>query len=146
VRGGQVLDPLARLRGLLPRGHGDLAALGVGGGFGFGRPQRREPVIGVAAAQFGVGGHSQVPLLHGGLVPVSPVVHGGGEHGFALPVSVVQGMVASGQFMLAGSFGMSAALLGGVGFGAGEKKDQNRTQPLEAVHALLLPKPCQEMS
>ena len=50
VRGGQVLDPRGHLAGRLVRGQGELVALGVGGGLGFGGPQRRVVLGGVAAA------------------------------------------------------------------------------------------------
>ena len=50
VLGGQVLDPLAELRNLLPRGQGELVVLLVGGGLGFGRAQRRELLTGVPTA------------------------------------------------------------------------------------------------
>jgi hypothetical protein len=59
-----------------------------------------------------------VGALHGGLVPVIPVGHGGREHRFSLAVGVVQGLVAAGQRLLAGGFLMVTALLGGGGFGA----------------------------
>ena len=65
-----------------------------------------------------------MPLLHGGLVPVIPVDHGGGEHGFSLTVGVVQGLVAAGQLLLAGGFLMLTALPGGDGFGAGPQAGQ----------------------
>ncbi len=48
--GGEVFDPLARLRDLLPWGQGELVALRAGGGLGFGRAQRRVVLFGVAAA------------------------------------------------------------------------------------------------
>ena len=38
VRSGQVLDPLARLGGRLFGDGGELVALGLGGGLGFGGP------------------------------------------------------------------------------------------------------------
>ena len=56
VGGGQVLDPRGHLGGRLARGEAELVALSVGGGLGFGGPQRRVVLGGVAAAQFGVGG------------------------------------------------------------------------------------------
>jgi hypothetical protein len=95
-------------------------------------------LAGVAAAQFGVGGHGQVPLLHGGVVPVGPVGHGGGEHGFALPVGVVQGLVAAGQCVLLCRFGVVAALPGGVGFGAGPQAGQAGVLGGEADPAQLI--------
>ena len=51
-------------------------------------------LFGMAAAQFGVGGHGQLPLLAGGLLPVGSVGHDGGEDGLALGVGVVHGLVA----------------------------------------------------
>jgi hypothetical protein len=48
----------------------------------------------VAAAQFGVGGYGQLPLVAGGLFPVGAVGHGDGERALALAVVGVQGLVA----------------------------------------------------
>jgi len=45
------------------------------------------------------------------------VGHGGGEHVLALPAGVVQRLVAAGQFVHAGRFGVVAALPGGSGLG-----------------------------
>ena len=118
VGGGQVLDPRGHLTGRLPGGQGELVALSVGGGLGLGGPQRRVVLGGVAAAQFGVGSDRHMPLLHGGIVPVGPVGHGGGEHVLTLPVGRMQGLVAACQCLFAGSFVVVAALAGGVGFGA----------------------------
>src|SRR5206468_13052290 len=92
--GCQVLDPLACLGDLFTRCQGEFFALGLGCWLGFGRPEWFEPLAGVAAAQFGVGGHGQVPLLGGGPVPFGPVVHDGGEYVLALAVGVVHGAVA----------------------------------------------------
>jgi len=83
-------------------------------------------LAGVAAAQFGVGGHGQVALLNGGFVPVGAVGHGGGEHVLALSVGVVQRLVAAGQLLLAGGLLVVAALLGGSGLGAGAQAGQVR--------------------
>ena len=66
VLGGQVGDPLDRFLGLLPRGQGELVALVLGEGLGFGGAQGRVVLAGVAAAEFGVGGDGQVPLVAGG--------------------------------------------------------------------------------
>ena len=66
VLGGQVGDPLDRFLGLLPRGQGELVALVLGEGPGFGGAQGRVVLGGVAAAEFGVGGDGQVPLVAGG--------------------------------------------------------------------------------
>ena len=109
VRGGQVLDPLAHLAGWLARGQGELGALGLGGGFGFGRAERRVVLAGVAAAEFGVGGDGQVALGAGGGVPVGAVGHDRGEDGLALPVGLVQGVVAGREFLLAGGGAVVAA-------------------------------------
>ena len=109
VRGGQVLDPLAHLARRLPRGRGELGALGFGGGFGFGGAERGVVLVGVAAAQFGVGGDGQVALGAGGGVPVGAVGHGGGEDGLALPVGLVHGLVAGGELLLAGGVVVVAA-------------------------------------
>ena len=71
----------------------------------------------VAAAEFGVGGDGQVALGAGGGVPVGAVGHDGGEDGLALPVGLVQGVVAGRELLLADS-GVVVAAVGG-GFGAG---------------------------
>ena len=93
VLGGKVVDPGDRL--------GELAvAFGVAGGCGFGGEQRLDPLAGVAAAQFGVGGDGQVPGGGGGVLPVLPVGHGLGEGVFALLVGLAQGPVAGGQTLL----------------------------------------------
>ena len=109
----------AGLRDLLPRGQGEFVALGLGGGRGFGGAQGRVLPGGVPAAEFGVGGDGQVPLVPGGGVPVGPVGHDGGEGGFAFGVGVVHGPVAGGQRLLPGGFLGLAAALGGFGFGGG---------------------------
>src|SRR5206468_1407037 len=97
VPGGQVLNPLVDPAGRLVGGEGEFVALGAGGGFGFGRAQRGEVLAGVAAAQFGVGGDGELALGAGGGLPVGAVGHGLGEHGLALPVGRLQGLVAGGQ-------------------------------------------------
>ncbi len=56
VRGGQVFDPLSHLARRFGRAQGELGPLGVGGEFGFRRTERRVVLIGVTAAEFGVGG------------------------------------------------------------------------------------------
>src|SRR5439155_14095965 len=48
VGGGQVVDPLARLRDGLSWGQGQLVALGLGGGQWFGRTERGEPLLRMA--------------------------------------------------------------------------------------------------
>ena len=98
--------------------------LGVGGGLGFGRPQRRVVLAGVAAAEFGVGGHGQVALGAGGGVPVGPVGHRGGEDGLALLVGLVQGVVAVAELVLLGGAVVLAAAGGGGGFGTGAQAGQ----------------------
>jgi hypothetical protein len=111
--GGQVLDPLGWFRDLLPRGQGELGALRLGGGRGFGGAQRRVLPGGVPTAEFGVGSDSQVPLGSGGGVPVGPVGHDGGKSGCAVPVGIMHGPVAAGQGLLPGGFFGLAAALGG---------------------------------
>ncbi len=97
---GQVLHPPAYLRGLLPRRQGELGAPGAACGRRFGRPQRRVVLAGVAAAQFGVGGDSQLPLLPGCGLPFGAVGHDRGEHGLALPVGLLQGVIAAGPLLV----------------------------------------------
>ena len=53
-------------------------------------------------------------MLAGGVVPVGPVGHDGGEDGFALPVGVVQGLVAAGQHLLLFGVFVAAATAGGA--------------------------------
>jgi hypothetical protein len=80
-------------------------------------------LVGVAA-EFGVGGDGQVPLGPGSSVPVGPVGHGHGEDGLALPVGLVQGVVAAREFLLP-SGGVVVAVLGcGSGFGADAQTGQ----------------------
>ena len=55
----------------------------------------------------------------GGGVPVGPVSHRGGEHGLALLVGLVQGVVAVAELVLLGGVVVLAAAGGGGGFGAG---------------------------
>src|SRR5207302_304822 len=124
VLGGQVGDPLARFLGLLARGQGELVALVLGEGFGFGGAQGRVVPGGVAAAEFGVGGDGQVPLVAGGGVPVGPVGHDGGEDVLALAVGVLQGLVAGGQLSLLVGLVVVAALGGGAGVGGGAQGGQ----------------------
>ena len=81
-------------------------------------------LAGVAAAEFGVGGDGEVALGAGGLFPVGPVGHGGGEDGFALAVGVVQGAVAGGALHVAGGGLVVAAGPGGGGFGGGAQGGQ----------------------
>ena len=81
-------------------------------------------LVGMAAAWFGVAGYGQVPLLHGGLLLVIPVGHGGGEHGFPLAVGVMQGLVAVGQLLLTSGFLVLTPLLGRGGFDAGAEPGQ----------------------
>jgi hypothetical protein len=79
----------------------------------------RVMLIGVAAAEFGVGGDGQLALGAGGGVPVGSVGHGSGEDGFALPVGLVQGLVGGRELLLASGAVVGAALAGGGGFGGG---------------------------
>ena len=81
-------------------------------------------LAGVAAAEFGVGGHGQVTLGAGGGVPVGPVGHDGGKHGLAVLVGLVQGLVAGGEIPLLGSAVVLAAMCGGGGLGAGAQAAQ----------------------
>ena len=124
MRGGEALYPLANLAGRLARREGELGALAVGGGLGFGRAERGKVLAGVAAAEFGVGGDGQVAPGAGDGVPVGAVGHGGGEDGLALPVGLVQGVVASREFLLAAGGGRVAAALGGCCFGSGAQAGQ----------------------
>ena len=57
-------------------------------------------LAGVAAAQFGVGRHGQVPLLPGRGLPFGAVGHDRGEHGLPLPVGLLQGAVAAGAVLV----------------------------------------------
>ena len=114
VLGGQVGDPLDRFPGLLPRGQGELVALVLGEGLGFGGAQGRVVLGGVTAAEFGVGGDGQVPLVAGGGVPVGAVGHDGGEDVLALAVGVLQGLVAGGQLSFPFGVVVVAALGGGA--------------------------------
>src|SRR5438876_5278943 len=98
--------------------------LGVGGGLGFGRAQRREVLAGVAAAQLGVGGDGQVALGAGGVVPVGAVGHRLGEYGLALPVGLLQGLVAGGQLVPGRGVAVVAAVFGGAGVGGGAQGGQ----------------------
>ena len=66
-------------------------------------------LIGVAAAEFGVGGDGQVALGAGGGVPVGAVGHDRGEDGLALPVGLVQGLVAGRERLLPGGVAGVAA-------------------------------------
>jgi hypothetical protein len=85
---------------------------------------RGELLVGVAAAKFGGGGYREVALLAGGVVPVGPVGHHGGEDGFALAVGVVQSLVAAGQHLLLFGVFVAAATAGGAGFGGGAAAGQ----------------------
>ena len=81
-------------------------------------------LAGVAAAEFGVGGDGEVALGAGGGVPVGAVGHDGGEDGLALPVGLVQGLVAGRECLLPGGGAGVAAGGGGLGFGAGAEAGQ----------------------
>jgi len=78
----------------------------------------------VAAAQFGVGGRGQVALAAGGGIPVGPVGRDGGEDGLPLPVGLVQGVVATGEFLLPAGGVVLTAAGGGFGFGGGAEGGQ----------------------
>ena len=124
VRGGQVLDPLAHLGGQLLKGDSELGALGFGGGLRFSGAERGIVLVGVAAAEFGVGRDGQLTLGAGSGVPVGPVGHGCGEDGLALPVRLVQGVVAARKLVLPGGAVVVAVLGCGGGFGAGAQAGQ----------------------
>ena len=108
--GGQVFDPLVHLPWLLLRSEGELVALRRGGGLGFGRPQRRVVLAGVAAAQLG-GGGGQVPLLAGGLLQSARSAMTAANALLTLPVGLLQGLVAGRQRVLPAGFLMVTALL-----------------------------------
>ena len=119
VPGGQITDPMADLPGRLVEVHCELVALGLGGGLGFTGAQRREVLTGMAAAQLGVRGDGQLALGAGGLVPGGAVSHRLGEHGLALPVGLLQGVVADGQLALARGVVVVAAVFGAFPGAAG---------------------------
>ena len=102
----------------------ELVAMSIGGRLRFGRAQRRQVLAGVAAAQFGVGGDGQLALDAGGGLPVGAVGHRLSEHGFALPVDPLQGLVAGGQLVLGRGVVVVAALGGGAGLGGGAQAGQ----------------------
>ena len=96
-------------------------------------------LVGVAAAEFGVGGDGQLALGAGRDVPVGPVGHSRGEDGLALPVGLVQGVVAGREFLLPGG-GVVVAVLGcGSGFGAGAQTGQSGLAGRGADLAELVP-------
>ena len=78
----------------------------------------------MAAAQFGVGGDGQLALGAGGGVPVGAVGHRLGEDGLALPVGLLQGLVAGGQLVLGRGVVVVAAVSGGAGLGGGAQAGQ----------------------
>ena len=139
VRGGQARYPLTHFARLLPRAQGEFGLLGFGFGFGFGGTERGIVLAGVAAAEFGVGGHGQVALGAGGRVPVGPVGHDRGEHGLALPVGLAQSLVAGRKLLLARGGAGIAAVTGGCGFGAGAQAGQARLPGGSADLAELIP-------
>jgi hypothetical protein len=82
-------------------------------------------VVGVAAAEFGIGRDGQLALGACSSVPIGPVGHGCGEDGLALPVGLVQGVVAAREFLMPGG-GVVVAVLGcGSGFGADAQTGQS---------------------
>ena len=81
-------------------------------------------LAGVAPAEFGVGGDGQVALGAGGGVPVGAVGRDHGEHGLALAVGLVQGVVAGCEILLADGGAVIAAVAGGRGLGAGAQAGQ----------------------
>jgi len=60
-----------------------------------------------------------VALLTGGVLPIGAVGHDGDEYGFALPVGVVQGLVAGGQLLFPVGFVVVATLLCSMSLGVG---------------------------
>ena len=78
----------------------------------------------MAAPQFGVGGDGQVALGAGGGVPVGAVGHYCGEYRLALPVGLLQGLVAGGQLVPGRGVTVVAALGGGAGLGGGAQAGQ----------------------
>jgi hypothetical protein len=113
-------------------------AFGVGNGDCFGGAQRLDLVVGVAAAQFGVGGDGQVPGSGGGVFPVLPVGHGLGEGVFLLLVEVAQGPVAGGQGVVPLGMVVVAGLAGGLGFGVGADGAQGDVEGAEPGQPQLL--------
>src|SRR5207249_5095247 len=85
---------------------------------------RREVLAGVAAAQLRVGDDGQLALGAGGVVPVGAVGHRLSEHGLALPVGPLQGLVADSQLVLGRGVVVVAALVGGAGLGGGAQAGQ----------------------
>ena len=68
--------------------------------------------------------YGQVALGAGGGIPLGAVGHRGGERGLALPVDLVQRVVAAGEFLLPRGGVVFAAAAGGLGFGAGAEGGQ----------------------
>ena len=60
----------------------------------------------------------------GGGIPLGPVGHRGGEHDLALPVDLVQRVIAAGEFLLPRGGVVLAAAVGGLGFGASAEGGQ----------------------
>ena len=83
------------------------------------RAQRLDLAVGVAPAEFGVGGDGQAAGSGCRLLPFLPVGHGPGEALFLLLVVVAQGPVAGGQVLVPGGAVMVTGLAGGVSFGVG---------------------------
>ena len=94
--GGQVTGPGGRLAVLLIWGELKLLKSGVGAEGWFGGAQGFDALAGVAAAEFGVGGYSQVPRPCRGLFPLLAVSHSLGEDLLSLLIVVAQGAVAGG--------------------------------------------------
>jgi hypothetical protein len=88
---GQVADPGRCLGEAAVRDWVRLPAIGVAGGNWFGGTEGRFFLLGVAAAQFGVGGDGQVPGAGGGVFPFLPVGHGLGQSLLLLLIEVAQG-------------------------------------------------------
>ena len=95
----------------------------VVGGFGFGGAQRGPGLAGMTAAQFGVSGHGQLPLL---AVACSQSVRSAmfAARTVAFPVGVVHGPVAVRQALLPGGLVVVAMPTAGCRFGGGPEGGQ----------------------
>ena len=78
----------------------------------------------MAAAYFGVGCHRQLPLLPGRGLPFRVVGHDRGEYSLALPVGLLQGVIAAGPLLVPDGLPVVAAQPGGAGFGGGAQAGQ----------------------
>ena len=78
----------------------------------------------MTAPQFGVSGDRQVALGASSSVPIGTVGYDACEHRLALPVGLLQRLVADGQRVLGRGAVMVAALFGGTGIGGGAQSGQ----------------------